>query len=132
MGTLQQEQIGNASGLQNLIRNVGGSIGLSLVSTFQQRLAQVHQFHMVKALSPLNLQYLKATAAAQSVFEQRFNPVDAMNRARALIYNTLIQQSNYWSFMNVFFFVALLCVFSLFVILLYEKPRIVHHVSAGE
>jgi DHA2 family multidrug resistance protein len=132
VGTLRQEQIGNASGLQNLIRNVGGSIGLSLVSTFQQRLAQVHQFHMVKNLSPLNLQYLKASAAAQAVFEQRFSPADAMDRARGLLYNTLIQQSNYWSFMNVFFFVACLCVFSLFVILLYEKPRIVHHVSAGE
>jgi len=132
VGTLRQEQIGNASGLQNLIRNTGGSIGLSLVSTFQQRLAQVHQFHMVKFFSPLNLQYLKATATAQSVFEQRFSPVDAMDRARGLLYNTLIQQSNYWSFMNVFFFVALLCVFSIFVILLYEKPRIVHHVSAGE
>ena len=132
VGTLRQEQISNASGLQNLIRNTGGSIGLSLVSTFQQRLAQVHQFLLVGNLSPLNPQYLHRIAVAQSIFEQRFSPVDAMNRARGLIYNTLIQQSNYFSFMNVFFFVACLCVFSVFVILLYEKPRIVHHVSASE
>ena len=132
VATLRQEQIGNASGLQNLIRNIGGSIGLSLVSTFQQRLAQVHQFHLIGNLSPLSQQYLHRSALAQSVFEQRFSPVDATDRARALIYNTLIQQSNYWSFMNVFFFVACLCVVSLFVILLYEKPRIVHHVSAAE
>ena len=132
VGTLRQEQIGNASGLTNLIRNTGGSIGLSLVSTFQQRLAQVHQFLLIGNLSPLNQQYLHRTAVAQSVFEQRFSPVDAMDRARALLYNTLIQQSNYWSFMNVFFYVAVLCALSLFVILLYEKPRMVHHVSAAE
>ncbi|HTV41420.1 MAG TPA: DHA2 family efflux MFS transporter permease subunit [Candidatus Sulfotelmatobacter sp.] len=132
VGTLRQEQIGNATGLQNLIRNTGGSIGLSLVSTFQQRLAQVHQFHLVSNLSPLNQVYLQKTAVAQSIFEQRFSPVDAMDRARALIYNTLIQQSNYWSFMNVFFFVACLCVFSLFVILLYEKPKTAHQVTVSD
>ncbi|HEY1788192.1 MAG TPA: DHA2 family efflux MFS transporter permease subunit [Verrucomicrobiae bacterium] len=132
VGTLRQDQIGNASGLQNLIRNTGGSIGLSLVSTFQQRLAQVHQFMLVGNLSPLNQQYAHATAAAQKIFEQRFSPVDAMAHARGLLYKTLIQQSDYWSFMNVFFFVACLCVLSLFVIPLYEKPRIMHHVSAGE
>lgn len=132
VATLRNEQIPNASSLQNLIRNTGGSIGLSLVSTFQQRLAQVHQFQMVGHMSPLNPQYVQATAAAQSIFEQRFSPDDALAHARGLLYNTLIQQSNYWSYMNVFFFVACLCVLSLFVILLYEKPRTIHAVSAAE
>jgi MFS transporter, DHA2 family, multidrug resistance protein len=132
VGTLRNEQIGNAVGLQNLIRNIGGSIGLSLVSTFQQRLAQVHQFMLVGHLSPLSPQYTQATAAAQSVFERRFDPVDALAHARGLLYNTLLQQSNYWSFMNVFFFVACLCVLSVFGILLYAKPRTVHAVAVSE
>lgn len=133
VATLRQDQIGNASGLQNLIRNVGGSIGLSLVSTFQQRLAQVHQFMLVGHMSPLSPQYTRATAMAQQIFEQRFSPVDALAHARGLLYNTLIQQSNYWSFMNVFFFVACLCVLSLSVILLYEKPpRTTHSVSVSD
>ena len=33
MGTLRNEEIGNASGLYNLMRNVGGSIGISVVNT---------------------------------------------------------------------------------------------------
>ncbi|MGH7977799.1 MAG: DHA2 family efflux MFS transporter permease subunit [Limisphaerales bacterium] len=132
VGTLRNEQIGNAVGLQNLIRNIGGSIGLSLVSTFQQRLAQVHQFHMIKFLSPLNPQYRQATAAAQRIFEQRFSPADALAHARGLLYNTLIQRSDYWSYMNVFFLVACLCVVPLAGILLYEQPRTVHAVSASE
>jgi DHA2 family multidrug resistance protein len=47
VGTLRNEQIGNAMGLQNLIRNTGGSIGLSFVSTLLQRYSQVHQSMMV-------------------------------------------------------------------------------------
>ncbi|MGH8023559.1 MAG: DHA2 family efflux MFS transporter permease subunit, partial [Limisphaerales bacterium] len=88
VATLRNEQIGNAIGLQNLIRNTGGSVGLSLVSTFQQRLAQVHQFMLVGHMSPLNPQYTGALAAARSIFEQRLNPVDALAHARRLLYNT--------------------------------------------
>jgi MFS transporter, DHA2 family, multidrug resistance protein len=132
VSTLHNEQIGNAIGLQNLIRNTGGSIGLSLVSTFQQRLAQVHQFHMVGHMSPLSPQYAQATATAQNIFERRFSPVDALAHAHGLLYKTLIQQSDYWSFMNVFFLVACLCAASVFGIFLYAKPRTVHAVSAAE
>ena len=38
IGTLRNEQIGNATGIQNLVRNIGGSIGLSFVSTMLRTL----------------------------------------------------------------------------------------------
>ena len=34
LGSLRPEQMGNASGIFNLMRNVGGSVGISLVTTF--------------------------------------------------------------------------------------------------
>ena len=43
MGTLRNEEIGNASGLYNLMRNVGGSIGISMVNTLLARREQVHR-----------------------------------------------------------------------------------------
>jgi DHA2 family multidrug resistance protein len=132
VGTLRNEQIGNAIGLQNLVRNIGGSVGLALVSTFQQRLALAHQNFLVGQLSPLNPQYLQRTAAVQSVFEQRFNPTDAMAHARGMLYNTMIQQSSYWSFMDVFFLVACACVASVLFVPLFSKPRVTHAVAAGE
>src|SRR5271154_1002717 len=42
-GTLRNEQIGNASGVFNLMRHVGGSIGISIASTLLIRRADVHQ-----------------------------------------------------------------------------------------
>jgi DHA2 family multidrug resistance protein len=132
VSTLRNEQIGNAIGLQSLIRNTGGSIGLSLVATFQQRLAEAHQFLMVGQLSPLNPQYQQRTVIAQHIFEQHFNPGDAQAHARGLLYNTLIQQSNYWSFMNIFFKLACICALCVLGILLYAKPQAVHAVHASE
>ncbi|HXB58981.1 MAG TPA: DHA2 family efflux MFS transporter permease subunit [Candidatus Acidoferrales bacterium] len=132
VGTLRNEQIGNAIGLQNLIRNIGGSVGLALVSTFQQRLALAHQNFLVAQLSPLNPQYQQRIAAVQHIFAQRFNPTDALAHARGMLYNTMIQQSNYWSFMDVFFLVACACVVSVLFVPLFSKPRVVHAVAAGE
>ena len=123
VGTLRNEQIGNASSLQNLIRNTGGSIGLSFVSTLLQRYSQTHQSMMVGQMSPLNPQYEQKSAALQKVFEQRFNPPDALARAHGSLYHTLLQQSDYWAFMNLFFVVACFCAVCVLCVVLYEKPR---------
>src|SRR5205807_4459693 len=52
MGHLRQEQMGNATGLFNLMRNLGGSFGIALVSTWLVRRAQVHQAIMIAHLTP--------------------------------------------------------------------------------
>lgn len=132
VGTLSNRQIGNAIGLQNLIRNIGGSIGLSLVSTLQERFAQAHQFLMVGHMSPLNPLYQQKQAAIQHVFERRFNADDAAAHAHGLLYQTLLQQSNYWAFMDLFFLVACTCVVCIFGVLLYHKPKTIHAVHASE
>src|ERR1043166_4431051 len=52
MGTLPNEQMGNASGVYNLMRNTGGSIGIAAVTTFLSRGAQTHQAAMSAHLTP--------------------------------------------------------------------------------
>jgi DHA2 family multidrug resistance protein len=132
VSTLRNEQIGNAIGLQNLIRNTGGSIGLSLVSTFVVRLSQTHQSMMVAQMSPLNPEYRQRLGIAQHIFERGFSPPDALARAHGALYRTLLEQSNYWAFMNLFFMVACVSAICTFGILLYGKPRAVHAVAASD
>ncbi|HEY3931392.1 MAG TPA: DHA2 family efflux MFS transporter permease subunit [Verrucomicrobiae bacterium] len=132
VGTLHNEQIGNAISLQNLIRNTGGSIGLSLVSTLQERFAQAHQSMMVGQLSPLNPQYQQKSEMLQNIFEQRFSSADALARTHGLLYRTLLQQSNYWSFINLFFLLACVCGICVFGIFLFAKPKNVHAMAAAE
>ena len=50
MSQLAQEQMGNATGLYNLMRNIGGSIGIAFVTTMLARGAQAHQALMVGTL----------------------------------------------------------------------------------
>lgn len=132
VGTLRNEEIGNATGIQNLVRNIGGSVGLSLVSTMLARSSQTHQAMMVGHLSPLNPLYREQLAAAQSLFEQRYSPPDALLRGQASIYDTLVQQASYWSFINVFYTIMWICVVCLACALIFQKPKAVHQAGAGE
>jgi DHA2 family multidrug resistance protein len=52
MGTLPNEQVGNASGIYNLMRNTGGSVGIAAVTTLLARGAQTHQAAISSHLTP--------------------------------------------------------------------------------
>src|SRR5580693_8506484 len=65
MSQLGQQQIGNASGLYNLMRNLGGSIGIAFVTTMLARGAQAHQALMVGHLTPTDPAFAQRFAAAK-------------------------------------------------------------------
>jgi DHA2 family multidrug resistance protein len=102
LGTLHNEQIGNAAGIQNLVRNIGGSVGISFVATMLERFSQAHQVFLVDRVSPLVPVYRERVAALQSAFQSNFSAVDAHERAQAVIYNLVHQQASYWAFIQLF------------------------------
>jgi len=103
LGTLRNDQIGNAAGIQNLVRNIGGSVGISFVSTMLERFAQAHQPFLVAGVSELSPIYRQRLGLAQVVFQSHFGAVDARTRAEAFIYNTVHQQASYWAFIELFY-----------------------------
>jgi MFS transporter, DHA2 family, multidrug resistance protein len=131
IGTLPNEQIGNALSIQNLIRTIGGSVGLSYVSTMLARYSQVHQAMMVEHMSSLNLQYQQYLRSAQLLLEQYFSPADALSKAHDLLYNILIQQVTYWSFVNIYFVVACMSFFCVLCVLTFKTPQKVQILAPG-
>ncbi len=106
LGTLPNEQIGSATGIQNLLRNIGGGVGISFVTTMLSRYAQAHQVFLVGHVSTLNPVFQQRLGVLQRVFEANFDPADALLRAQAAINNTLVQQVNYWAFVQLFYVIA--------------------------
>lgn len=104
LGTLRNEQIGNGTGIQNLMRNIGGSIGISFVTTMLVRYAQAHQVFLVSRVSPLDPAYQQRLGMIQRLFESHFSPADAFERAQSFIYNNLVlPQADYWAYMQLFY-----------------------------
>lgn len=121
--TLSNQQMTNASGLQNLFKNIGGAIGTSLVATMLTRFAQMHQYMMVGKLSELNPVYterIQSTAGALS----QYTSIDvAHHMAQYVQYGTLIKQSTLWAFMDSFRIFGLLCFALIPLLLLFKKSK---------
>jgi len=107
---LPNEEIGNASGLYNLFRNVGGSVGIALVNTIIARHAQLHQSELVRSITPSSVTVQNQLHALQQYFQtQGYGPVDSMRKAYALIANMVTGQALLWSYVDDFRYMALLC-----------------------
>ena len=94
--------MGNATGLFNLMRNLGGSIGIAFVTTMLARGAQAHQALMVGYLTPTDPVFRQRLAAAHALLVRHGDPVRATSRAYSLIYNTLDHQAHLWAFVDNF------------------------------
>jgi MFS transporter, DHA2 family, multidrug resistance protein len=113
MGQLPQNQIGNASGLYNLMRNLGGSIGIAFVTTMLARGAQKHQALMMDHLTPTDPAFTQQLAVARHALARQTDPVTALNQAYGVVYQTLDAQSHLWAFVDnfrLFCLLALACV----------------------
>ena len=58
MSRISQEKMGNATGIFNLMRNLGGSFGIATATTLLSRRAQLHQSRLVEHLTPLSQPFL--------------------------------------------------------------------------
>ena len=121
MSQLNQHQIGNASGLYNLMRNLGGSIGIAFVTTMLARGAQAHQALMVGHLTPTNPAFVQQLAAAKHQLAQHTDPATATHQAYAAVYAVLDQQAHLWAYVDNFFMFGALAVVTLPLIFLFKR-----------
>ena len=121
METLTNQQMTNASGLQNLLKNIGGAIGTSLVATFLTRFAQAHQYMMVGKLSDLNPAFVERVQATTAALSQYTSVDMAHHMEQYSMYGTLIKQSTLWAFMDSFRIFGFLCIVLIPLLLLFKK-----------
>jgi DHA2 family multidrug resistance protein len=123
MSQLGQAQIGNASGLYNLMRNLGGSIGIAFVTTMLARGAQAHQALMVGHLTPTDPAFAQRFAAAKNLLSHHADPATATQQAYAAVYSLLDQQAHLWAFVDNFFLFSLLALAGIPLIFLFKRVQ---------
>ncbi len=104
-----REKSNQVSGLSNFSRNLGGSIGTSLLSTFLARQNQMHQTALAAHTDPSNPGYVSMLNSLTSVYVSRgFDAVTAGQKALAAMYQNMIAQAGAMSFENAFWCMSLL------------------------
>jgi MFS transporter, DHA2 family, multidrug resistance protein len=106
-GTLKNEQMGNASGLFNLLRNIGGSIGISVAQTLITRRTAYHQAQMINFIPRIGTALTTNAHQVGQVMARQVGPANSVGPAYAFIYGQLGQQATLWAFVDVFRWMAL-------------------------
>ncbi|WP_035353259.1 DHA2 family efflux MFS transporter permease subunit [Edaphobacter aggregans] len=122
-GTLPNEAIGNASGLFNLMRNIGGSIGIALAQTLITRREAVHQNLIVNSVPRTGQQFQNAVKNTTDFLTGYYGPANAADPAHATLYRELLRQSSYWAFIDVFRWLSLLSFFCVFAVWMLKKVK---------
>ncbi len=109
MRTVKNHELTNATGIQSLMKEVGGAVGTSLVATMLSRFSQMHQVNMVGHLNNLNPVFVAKLNANISALSQFFHVSVAEVKANYLLYTELLRQSSLWSYMDTFRIVGVAC-----------------------
>lgn len=122
--SIPREQRSNASGIFSLARNLGASIGISLVATMLSRHAQAHQSVLAGHLSAADPQYQQTvTTMAHHFATQQADPVTAHMQAQAVVMRLLDSQARTLSFLDLFGFLAIGMLILVPLVLLMRRPR---------
>jgi MFS transporter, DHA2 family, multidrug resistance protein len=125
LGTLRNEQMGNASGLYNLLRNVGGSIGIAVVNTIVARHQQVHRSYLAHSLAATNPALQDRLSTLQNLLTSSTagGPVMASNGAYKMVEQTLSGQARLWAYVDDFRYMALVCFACMPLVLLFKRAK---------
>ncbi len=124
MASIAKEKMGNATSIFNLMRNIGGSFGIAIMTTFLSRRTQFHQARLVERINPANLEARQMLAGMQAWFHAHgFDQVTAQRKSFAAAYGMLQRHASMLSFVEAFWVMALvfLAMLPFLLVLQYRK-----------
>jgi MFS transporter, DHA2 family, multidrug resistance protein len=124
MDPISKESMGNATSLFNLVRNLGGSIGISAVDTMQVRREQTHIDILGAHVNPFNLSSQATLAQLQGYFTAiGADPVTAAHRAYLAVWDMVLRQAAMLSYNDAFRLLGGMFLLMLPMIFLMKKPK---------
>jgi DHA2 family multidrug resistance protein len=117
--------LGTASGLFNLMRNEGGSVGIALCTTILAQRSQFHYQRLGESLTPFSavLQHRAAALSAGLSHWAGLDPASLTGLTAGLLGAELVRQSYLLSFIDIFAFLALAMALSLPFVMLMRHFR---------
>jgi DHA2 family multidrug resistance protein len=120
---IPRHEMGNATSLFNLMRNIGASIGIASVTTIVARHTQAHTNDLTQFISALNPAARATFESMKNMFMSRgMDATTASNQAYAAMFGMVQQQAAMMSYIDAFFLLAILFIAMLPLILLMKRP----------
>lgn len=120
LGTLPPEQLKNASGLYNLMRNLGGAVGLAALNTL---INDRFDLHLARLHEQVDRASVSAAVWMESLSRQFSGGVDPSAMALKQLASVVRAQAYVMSFGDAFIALTILCAALVPVVLMVRKPQ---------
>lgn len=114
LSTLKGKQIGEGAAFTGMMRQLGGSFGIAIITTFITRFTQEHRVNLDAHLNVTSLEVQQRIQQLQQGFMSKgFSSNEALGKAYQVIDLTLLKQSTVMSYMDIFMYLGvmfLLCI----------------------
>ncbi|MDE3163564.1 MAG: DHA2 family efflux MFS transporter permease subunit, partial [Acidobacteriota bacterium] len=120
--TIPREEMGNATGLFNMLRNIGGSVGIAMATTALIRRADLHQTYLSAHLTPSDPELQQKAAMSAAYLSHYLGRAQARPGSLGIFYRLMGQQSALLAYVDVFRWTALLAFFCAAAVWLFRKP----------
>ncbi len=125
MDPIPKEEMGNATSIFNVMRNIGGSTGIAVSTTLLSRFRQVYTSLLVPNVNPYNLAARTTLERIRSaLISSGSDTVTAGMRARMILFRMVQQQAALRSFIDVFRILGVIFLLALPLVLLTKSPRL--------
>ena len=129
--TISREEMGNATGLFNMLRNIGGSIGIAMATTAIIRRAAYYQTEIGAHVTATDPALQQKSQMIAGYLGQHLGRAAGRPGAMGLLYGLMQQQSAMRAYVDVFRWTALLAFFCAGAVWLFRKPPAHHDVPEG-
>ncbi|HEY1767002.1 MAG TPA: DHA2 family efflux MFS transporter permease subunit [Terracidiphilus sp.] len=119
--TIANSEMGNATGLFNMLRNIGGSIGIAMATTALIRRADLHQSYLAANLPPSAAALQQKSAQITAYLGHRIGAAGARPGSYGVVYQLLQQQASLLAYVDVFRWTAVLALICAIATWLFRK-----------
>ena len=124
MDPIPREGMGNATSLFNLMRNIGGSMGIALATTLLYRRGQEYANLLGARVTPFDPAARSFLGGLRRMFEARgADAVTAAERAQAMAASLVARQASMMSFVAVFRLLGVIFLLLLPLVLIMKNPK---------
>ena len=124
MDPIPREEMGNATSMFNLMRNIGGSMGIASATTFLYRRQQVHTHLLAVDVNPYNPQtqvFLKGVQSAMILHGS--DPHTAVSQSYGAIWGMVERQASMLAFVDTFRAMAVVFLLMLPLLFIMKRPK---------
>ncbi len=124
MAGIPKQKMGNATSIYNLMRNIGGSLGIACMTTFLSRRSQLHQNHLIGRITAGDLTTRRMLQGMQNWFHLHGSDnYTASRKALGAMYGMMQAHASMLSFVEAFWVMGVMFLLMLPFVLLLRNPR---------